>query len=92
MVPTVDEEYLRSRSINEMIRERGKPKYLEKNRSQSHFVYHRSHMVYLGFEPEPPKSESGNLDVYACRRGIGNDMYIGCIHHVQLKFCTPVRT
>ena len=34
----------------------GKPKYLEKNLSQHHFVRHKSHMDWSGIEPAPPQS------------------------------------
>jgi hypothetical protein len=33
--------------------DRGKPKYSERNLSQCHFVYHKSHMDRLGIEPGP---------------------------------------
>jgi hypothetical protein len=35
--------------------DRGKPKYSEKNLSQCHFVYHKSHMDQLGIETGPPR-------------------------------------
>jgi hypothetical protein len=35
--------------------ERGKPKYSEKNLSQRHFVYHKSHMNRPGIETGPPR-------------------------------------
>jgi hypothetical protein len=35
--------------------DRGKPKYLERNLSQCHFVYHKSHIDRPGIEPGPPR-------------------------------------
>jgi len=39
---------------------RGKPKYLETNTFQSHFVHSTSHMDWYGFKPGPPAREAGN--------------------------------
>jgi hypothetical protein len=38
----------------------GKPKNLEKNLSQCHCVYHKSHIDWLACEPWPPRWEAGN--------------------------------
>jgi hypothetical protein len=40
--------------------DRGKPKYSEKNLSQCHFVYHKSHMDRPGIETGPPQGEAGD--------------------------------
>jgi hypothetical protein len=38
----------------------GKPKYLEKNLSQYHFVHHKFHMDWPRIEAGSPRSEAGD--------------------------------
>jgi hypothetical protein len=40
--------------------DRVKPKYSGKNLSQDHFVHHKVHMDWPGFEPGPPLWEAGD--------------------------------
>jgi hypothetical protein len=41
--------------------DRRKPKYMEKNLSQCHFVYRTFHMDWLGIETKPPWREAGRF-------------------------------
>lgn len=41
-------------------KDKGKPKYLERNPSHCHIIYHKSHMVWPGTERGPPWSEAGD--------------------------------
>jgi hypothetical protein len=65
--------------------DRGKSKNSEKNLSQCHFVYHKSHMDWPGRQPGPPRWEAGDQrsEPWHGRTGLLQT----CIIAKQIKIC-----
>jgi hypothetical protein len=55
----------------------GKRKMLEKNLSQYHFIYHKSHVELPGREPESPRKKVGNN--HLCYDTVQNVPYASCL-------------
>jgi hypothetical protein len=65
--------------------DRGKPNDSEKNQPQCHFVHHKFHTYFPGFEPGSPRWNAGDLTAWATARPVS--LLLGVC--AQLSFHKP---